>query len=380
MKTLGVIVPVYNKKFYLRDCIDSILCQSYRHMCIVLVDDGSTDGSGDICDAYAAKDNRIFVLHQVNQGPIRARYHGLMACDADYISFIDADDYLEADAYLQIEEFMEQNVDMVVFENYFNLSDGREKKSVSNYPYGFYDRERIQKEIFPTMIWDDDRYDCGISTSLESKVVKKRHYVREYEKAKELSFQFGEDSLILLPLMQHVDSIQIVDKYLTHFRIYRDEPAPYISCGAYFDNAYSYYCHLRQEIIEYPGAKRQLEYLYTGMVEGRKRYYYRDYGQQMRHLFPFGKVEYGSAIILYGAGKVGQTYYDQIRQSEFCEILAWIDKNPEKYESKDVCGLECLGEINNYKHIVIGIESEEIVSGVVEELQKRGISKDKIIT
>lgn len=95
MAKIGVIIPVYNVAPYLARCLDSVLAQTFTDWALLLVDDGSTDGSGKICDDYAARDQRIKVLHQVNGGAAAARNAGLDANTAEYIAFIDADDYVE---------------------------------------------------------------------------------------------------------------------------------------------------------------------------------------------------------------------------------------------------------------------------------------------
>ena len=92
---VSVIVPVYNVEPYLRRCIDSILAQSYQNFEILLIDDGSTDASGDICDKYAEQDSRIFVIHQENKGVSSARNAGLDRCCGEYVSFIDSDDWID---------------------------------------------------------------------------------------------------------------------------------------------------------------------------------------------------------------------------------------------------------------------------------------------
>lgn len=96
---ISVIVPVYNTKAYLERCIDSLLEQTYRDMEIILVDDGSTDGSGEICDSYAARDGRVRVFHKENGGSSSARNLGLDNARGDYIGFADSDDYVDPDMY-----------------------------------------------------------------------------------------------------------------------------------------------------------------------------------------------------------------------------------------------------------------------------------------
>ena len=96
---ISVIVPVYNIENYLRKCLDSIINQSYKDLQIILIDDGSTDGSGKICDEYALKDKRVNVIHQKNKGAGAAKNAGLEVVAGEYIAFADGDDYLEIDAY-----------------------------------------------------------------------------------------------------------------------------------------------------------------------------------------------------------------------------------------------------------------------------------------
>lgn len=91
---VSVIIPVHNADKFLNRCVDSVLNQSYKNIEIILVDDGSTDNSGNLCDTYALIDNRIKVIHKINGGVSSARNIGLDNADGEYISFIDADDYI----------------------------------------------------------------------------------------------------------------------------------------------------------------------------------------------------------------------------------------------------------------------------------------------
>lgn len=110
---ISVIVPVYNVENYLSACLDSILSQTYQDFEIILIDDGSKDASGQICDAYAGKDPRIQVVHQENGGVSRARNRGLELATGELISFIDSDDTLEPDMYeLLVRVMREHNADI----------------------------------------------------------------------------------------------------------------------------------------------------------------------------------------------------------------------------------------------------------------------------
>ena len=96
---ISVIVPVYKVEPYLRKCLDSIVNQTYRNLEIILVDDGSPDNCGRICDEYAERDNRIRVIHQKNGGVSSARNEGLKIASGDWIGWVDSDDWIEPDMF-----------------------------------------------------------------------------------------------------------------------------------------------------------------------------------------------------------------------------------------------------------------------------------------
>ena len=112
---ISIVVPVYNVESYIRQCIESLLNQTYRYLDIILVDDGSLDTSGMICDEYAAADKRITVMHQSNQGVSAARNQGVQTAKGEYIAFVDADDWLTPDYLACLQSAMSKSgADIVV--------------------------------------------------------------------------------------------------------------------------------------------------------------------------------------------------------------------------------------------------------------------------
>lgn len=99
---ISIIVPIYNVDKYLSRCIESILNQSFKEFELILVDDGSSDNSGEICDIYASKDDRVKVLHKENGGVSSARNVGVKASNGEYIGFVDPDDYIDKEIYYQL--------------------------------------------------------------------------------------------------------------------------------------------------------------------------------------------------------------------------------------------------------------------------------------
>ena len=113
---ISVIIPVYNVEKYLQSCLDSIMFQTYSNLEIILVNDGSSDNSGKICDAAAASDSRVKVIHQENAGPSAARNVGVAVSIGDLIGFVDSDDYIDASLFEKVVAVFEKTgTDIVVF-------------------------------------------------------------------------------------------------------------------------------------------------------------------------------------------------------------------------------------------------------------------------
>lgn len=130
MKLVSIIVAIYNVEKYLKNCLDSIIYQSYKKIEIILVDDGSTDACGLICDEYALKDSRIKVIHKQNQGLGMARNSGLDVATGEYVLFVDSDDWLDKSmVQIMLDAATENSSDFVVCGfNQVNNSKDSEKK------------------------------------------------------------------------------------------------------------------------------------------------------------------------------------------------------------------------------------------------------------
>lgn len=144
---ISVIIPVYKVEKYLEKCIESIIKQTYTNLQIILVDDGSPDNCGKICDEYAKKDSRIEVIHKINGGLSDARNVGINRANGRYIGFVDSDDYIKEDMYEKLINLIkEYNADVSIC-NLYDVFDG--KKYVRNKDNGIHEYSRIDilKEI-----------------------------------------------------------------------------------------------------------------------------------------------------------------------------------------------------------------------------------------
>lgn len=144
---ISIIIPVYKVEKYLEKCIQSVINQTYENLQIILVDDGSPDNCGKICDEYAKKDHRIEVIHKSNGGLSDARNKGLEIAKGEYIGFVDSDDYIESDMYEVLYNLLKQyNADVSIC-NFYTVS--QEKIAIKNADNGIkeYNRIEILKEI-----------------------------------------------------------------------------------------------------------------------------------------------------------------------------------------------------------------------------------------
>jgi glycosyltransferase involved in cell wall biosynthesis len=149
MQTLplvSIIIPVYNAEKYLNQCIESILNQTYKNIEVILVNDGSSDNSGIICDNYANTDNRIKVIHQINQGVSSARNRGIENSKGEFLSFVDSDDWI-LDKYLEdlLSPFLEEkNVDLVICDF---IKDSMDIGPISEFKKIIYNDDDIKKNV-----------------------------------------------------------------------------------------------------------------------------------------------------------------------------------------------------------------------------------------
>ena len=204
---ISVIVPVYNVADYLPGCVDSILCQTYADLEILLIDDGSTDGSGELCDWLAGKDARIRVIHQQNRGVSAARNEGLKACRGKKIGFVDADDLCDREMYAKLAACMEENDADVVMCGYIDYPYGSGipvKKGIKPHkPCGF--TEAVQAVLERN----------GYFTSIWNKLYRREAVEKDGEIIRmDPSLAIGEDEVWLFHVMRNCGRIAFLPEVL----------------------------------------------------------------------------------------------------------------------------------------------------------------------
>lgn len=209
---ISVIIPVYNTAAYLRKCVDSVLAQSYEELEVLLVDDGSTDESGTICDEYANKDTRVIVLHQENQGVSAARNHALKIAKGEWLSFVDSDDWLELDMYSRMLHIADQtSADIVICDLYEEIDRKREYRNIWKYI------ARKSELVFE----DNEKYLYGFSYSpvLWNKLISRKLLGTNFFSE---VCAYGEDTLFLADLVVRAGRIAVDTTPFYHYRADRE--------------------------------------------------------------------------------------------------------------------------------------------------------------
>ncbi len=224
MTTVSIIVPVFNALPDLRQCVESILAQTHRDLAIILVDDGSTDGSETVCDDFAAGDPRVTVIHQPNSGVSAARNIALTGATGEAVMFVDADDWIDPEACAQALVHFEQSaVDLVMFpyvREFGSMSLPRHVFDGDRDWTGEEALEGLQRRIVGLV--GAELHDLEAGDSLG--VVWGKLYRRSVIAAHRLDFidlaeiGSGEDALFTLGFLRHARRAVYLDRCLYHYR------------------------------------------------------------------------------------------------------------------------------------------------------------------
>lgn len=371
---LSVIVPIFNSELYLEKCVESILNQTFENFEVILVDDGSSDRSLDICRKYEQKDKRVRVISKPNGGLIRARKTGLTAAAGRFIGFVDSDDWIEPDMYQELIKCMKETECDLVSSGIIRDFEQDEKKSVivlDHYEEGIY--QNLENTIYPTMLYSKKYHNFGLYCTLVNKIYKKELLAQIYTNMNEDVF-YGEDALACYPYCLLSDSVFILHKAFYHYNIRTnsmasapDERLPY--------NNYLLYYGLREAFLKSECSfllMRQLK-KYLMLLERHHllTLYHFDVVALDEWHFSFSEELFDMRFVLYGAGACGQALFRKVcEMSKESNMVLWVDKCAEKKAE------ECAYPIStpdafiqkDWDVILISVQSENLAQKIKDEL------------
>lgn len=212
----SIIVPIYNIEAYLRECVNSVLQQSFLDWELILVDDGSPDKCPVICDEYASIDNRIKVVHKNNGGLVSARKAGLEVATGDYAICLDGDDFLHKSCLSKIDEQITAFHPDIICHGYVKyFKDKQIEVPFSRYRIGYYDRSALESEILPRLLYTPEGF--YFQRMVWSKAFNMDLY-RKFQMAVPSEISMGEDGACTYPLICQAQSMVIMSDCLHFYR------------------------------------------------------------------------------------------------------------------------------------------------------------------
>lgn len=376
---ISVIIPVYNCGRYLRCALDSVIVQTYKNIEIIIVNDGSTDDSQQICAEYEKKYENIKCYYQSNKGVTAARKYGIENASGDYIAFMDADDWMDDDFFERLISEI-GDADVIASGCKKQYMSGNMMNEYNGCKAGKYDTKDKLRRLYGEMLIIKEPYMFGILPYLWNKLFK-RDVVINYVKEIDENINDGEDVGILIPTMLKAEKIILSDYCGYNYRIHEAQACAQKRADSYFSASHLYLwiynnitsSEYKEELM--PQLNQYMR-LMIWKFNPLALYKFNEF------FFPFKSVKEGSDIVLYGSGNVGCVYYQQIKDTGFCNIRAWADKrHSNKYDKKRGIIMITPDKVIEYPvdYVVIAINDISIVRSVKASLLEMGIEEKKIV-
>lgn len=372
---ISVIVPVYNAAPHLDRCIQSICGQTYRDLEIILVDDGSTDCSGEICDAYVKQDDRVKVIHKRNGGPASARQAGLDAASGELIGWSDSDDWVEPDFFSQLAAVQRETGADIVTSGLFIDIGADSRKLYDNVAPGVY----TPTDLAPRLLYSGRFFEYGIQPHMVTKIFRKR-IVKESHRLADCRLNAGEDAAVVYPSLLEAEKTAVTDLCGYH---YKQNPG---SLSRTEKDGEAESLRLLIEILRGVFSRREMADVLLPQLEQYKKYHYAMRCMQAFEpgiLTPYGGLPRGSRVVIYGAGVLGQQIHRYLSKyhGHDIDIVSWIDRDALHYQEAgmDVQPLAWLNGINGlYDYILIANTAQTSADGMRACLHSLHIPDEKI--
>jgi glycosyltransferase involved in cell wall biosynthesis len=362
---ISVIVPIYNVALFLPKCIESILNQSFFDFELILVNDGSPDNSHDICLNYQEKDKRITIINKPNGGLLSARKAGLNSARAEFISFVDGDDWVDVDFLASMYRVVELHQVDLVISGYIRVFEGRNEKITPLYKQGVYACSNLN-ELLNNMLNTSTFFQHGVSTYVWNKLFR-RSILGEILFNVPNEITMGEDAAITYSYMPHCSGIGITHSCNYFYRQRVNSMVKAIQSSElekeHLTNLVSYLNSALFEKLDKIKLRRDLlYYLYSqalvrfgGLISDSEIY------------IPFQDLKKGDRVLVYSSGTFGQRLVAFNNIYNVFQLTSWIDL--DHVESNDL-GLQVDSPFSNierdYDSIIIasidGSQIEQILN------------------
>ncbi len=378
---VSIVIPVYNVVSYVEKCLKSILNQSYTNLEILVIDDGSTDGSRELCEEISKTDDRIKYLKNEHQGVVVTRNTGIEAATGTYIMFVDADDWAEADYVKKMVEGI-KDCDVAIAD----YMQGSEKRSFKIGPNDNYTTKSLpiekgryvgdkMKEIWFRM--NLGAFEPGHFTAFMWRTIFKTDKFKQIYKLVNPEIFLGEDTVYTTSYLLMCDTARILEAtgYYHLIRANEGKNTRYKGQGylsmteqLYWNKRAVFEQHKYREVL-----LEQLGYEMQGRLGNRAS---KIHGWKTMYYYPYyGRLK-NKKIVLYGAGNVGKSFHHSILKDDESKLVLWVDKTLGKCE-----GVLSVSEIFHveYDYIIIAVYDRTVYEEIKNELIGQRVLEEKIL-
>lgn len=392
---VSIIVPIYNVERYLQQCIDSICAQTYRQLEIILVDDGSPDQCGKICDNNAEADSRIVVIHKENSGLSSARNAGLDIAKGEYVSFVDADDTIHPEFIETLLGLCRQYRCDIAQCDYLTVTENSFKLPLNTLQsIKIYNNKQALYEL------------CCSSYGTKYAIACNKVYKKElFQNLRYPVGKMNEDEAVIYLLLWKAKKLAVTNQYMYYYLQRKDSIMNSAFSIKRLDaleafksrldflrekqlwEAYEATLRTRIYLIERSyfllkkNAEDSLDVCNKLLVEKEEM-------EKLLNAFESDKpqmlqkyINRKCHIVLYGAGALGQTCYQQIKANQWGMVVGWVDNswNEIKETEYPIKPVDTVLEIQ-FDYILIAIKNKEMREEVAANLMSWGVPEKKIIT
>lgn len=373
---LTIVIPVYNGEEYIERCLNSIINQTYKNLDIIIVNDGSTDKTQEICEKYLERDNRIRLISHPNMGVAASRKKAVETAKGEYVSFVDSDDYIELDMFEILMPYM-KDVELVTS----GYSIG-EKTYHDMVEQGLYCGTDRMSQLYKEMVYSEKYAGFGVMGYLCMKIFRTDIARRIFANINEKLYIY-EDMEFVFRYMLEINTCYITHICKYHY-VMRSDSAIHKVNKRYLSNLNEFYviledvfskteykeilmCQLNRlmtELIE-------VSYSCMGVAKKASRIYY---------INPFINKLNEKKIVIYGAGVVGRDYMELYKKTSKLQVVLWVDNgwNHLKNENINVQPVSAIKEID-YDFILVAVMKEKTYEEIKCNLIEMGVDEEKIL-
>lgn len=378
---ISVVVPIFGGEQYVEQCIDSLMAQTHRNLEVILVDDGSPDRSGDICDHAATLDKRIRVIHQKNSGLVSARKAGVSIATGRYLGFVDGDDWVGTEYFGRMHELVESCSADLAISGHVRDFLGRQESISPLIKPGVFDKREIDERIFPSAIFNGVFFQHGVSTYVWNKLFRRKeasHFIRTIPQ----HVVIGEDAALTYPYLQTASKI-VVTHEGEYF--YRQRPRSILKSASDTEVEYIRLSTLFQYLIDRLSDVQTNSNIY----EQLRNYFYalvliRTGGviqspTDGAWFTPFPGLTSSKKIVVYSSGSFGQLLIESLNKIGSFEVVGWVDEDVQESQrvGLPVTPVESLRNLD-FDLVLIASIDTEFSDKVACQLSQFGIPETKI--